>query len=187
MSFPSRSPFFRLGIFLAIAFPTLAGGYFAASLLEAEPAPRTYACKKPVVEPAAVPVSDVNADSREIFKIVDRMPIFPGVDCGDIRKYKERKQCSDKAMLGYIYSHVKYPDNAREEGVEGMAVVSFVVEKNGVISNINVVRDPGAGLGEAAAKVVRRMRADNIRWEAGLHKGKPVRVQFNLPVKFKLE
>ena len=68
-----------------------------------------------------------------------------------------------------------------------MAVVSFVVEKNGVITNIKVVRDPGMGTGEAAAKVIRYMKADNIRFEPALQRGKPVRVQFNLPVKFKLE
>lgn len=90
-------------------------------------------------------------------------------------------------MFDYIYSHVRYPKKARDANQEGMAVVSFVVEPNGVLTNINVVRDPGMGLGEAAARVVRYIKVDNLRWEPGLLKGKPVRVHYNLPVKFKLE
>lgn len=115
------------------------------------------------------------------------MPLFPGRNCGELTNYKKRKKCSDRAMLEYIYKNVRYPKRARDRNVSGMAVVSFVVEPHGVITNIEVVRDPGSGLGEAAAKTVRKMRKDNLRWEPGLHKGKPVAVQFMLPVKFKLE
>lgn len=129
-------------------------------------------------------MSDKN---RDVYKVVDQMPLFPGRDCGEIKKYSKRKTCADKAMLEYIYSRVKYPANAREGGVMGMAVVRFVVEKTGVVTGITIVRDPGGGLGEAAAKVVRQMKADNLRWEPGLLKGKPVRVQYHLPVKFEVE
>ena len=126
-------------------------------------------------------------DSRKVYKIVDQMPLFPGNNCGDITDYKMRKQCADVAMLNYVYDNIRYSKKAKEKGVEGMAVVSFIVEPHGAISNIAVVRNPGAGLGKAAAKVIKKMREEGMRWEPGLRKGKPVRVQFNLPVKFKLE
>jgi TonB family protein len=134
-----------------------------------------------------IDLAPVSPDGRKVHKVVDQMPIFPGQNCGDLTDYKKRKKCSDRAMLEYIYKNVRYPKRARDRNVSGMAVVSFVVEPHGVISDIKIVRDPGSGLGEAAAKTVRKMRKDNLRWEPGLHKGKPVAVQFNLPVKFKLE
>ena len=123
---------------------------------------------------------------REIFKVVEQMPLFPGPDCGEIDPYTERKECSDRAMLAYVYDRIEYPKPALESSKEGTAVVSFVVEPHGVMSAVELVRDPGHGLGEAALAVVRQMKADNTRWEPGLQKGQPVRVQFNLPIRFTL-
>lgn len=195
MPFPTRSPYLRLGLILAVLLPALTGGFYVSTLFSGHAGPG-----KPVVN-ATISVDNnsntlpkeeapetlpVEANGREIFKIVEQMPLFPGTDCGEIRKYHKRKACADRAMLDYIYGHVIYPKKAKDAGIEGMAVVSFVVEPNGVITNINIARDPGHGLGEAAAKAVRYMKTDNLRWEAGLQKGKPVRVQFNLPVRFKL-
>lgn len=189
MSFPSKSPFFRLGIVLAFLLPALAGGVFAFNVL-ISPEPQANCLHSVDKAATATPetlLPETYDKDRDVYKVVDQMPLFPGYDCGEVKRYRKRKVCADKAMLEYIYSHVRYPEKAREEGITGMAVVCFIVEKTGVVSNIEVVRDPGGGLGEAAAKVVRQMKADNLRWEVGLHKGKPVRVQFNLPVKFELE
>lgn len=192
MSF-SRNPFFRLSLVLGVLLPAAFGGYFLANAGSNQQLGCTFA-EVPVVstyqtggqQPAQVATS-YSTESREIFKVVEQMPIFPGVNCGEIRKFHERKACGDQAMLNYIYTHIRYPKKARDRGVQGIAVVSFVIEQNGVITNIKVVRDPGFGTGEASAKVVRYMKADNIRFEPGLQKGKPVRTQFLLPVKFKLK
>lgn len=124
---------------------------------------------------------------RDVYKVVKQMPLFPGKDCGDIFDYHKRAACSTRAMLKYIYANIKYPKKARERGTQGMAVVTFIVEPHGAITNIKIVRDPGDGLGKAVAKVVKKMRKDVLRWEPGLHRGKPVPVQMALPVKFKLE
>lgn len=86
-------------------------------------------------------------------------------------------------MLQFIYSNIKYPSIARENGVEGMVVVKFVVEKDGSITLPEVIRDIGAGCGQEALRVVSMMP----KWEPGKQRGRAVRVQFNLPVKFKLE
>ncbi|MGB3548634.1 MAG: energy transducer TonB [Saprospiraceae bacterium] len=90
-------------------------------------------------------------------------------------------------MLEYIYKNIKYPAIARENGVEGTAVVTFVVEKDGTVSDARVVRDPGAQTGDEALRVVKLMNTEKIKWTPGKQRGRPVRVQFNLPVKFKLE
>lgn len=189
----TKNPFFRLSLILSVLLPAVFGGYFLANSGSSQQLGCTFT-EVPVVtayqmgeqQPAQVS-ANYSIESREVFKVVEQMPIFPGVNCGEIRNYPKRKACSDQAMLDYIYGHIRYPKRAREKGAQGMAVVSFVIEKNGVLTNIKVVRDPGYGLGEAVAKVVRYMKADNIRFEPGLQKGKPVRTQFLLPVKFKLE
>jgi protein TonB len=118
---------------------------------------------------------------EDIFKVVEDMPRFPG--CEDISGKTEREQCAQQKMLEFIYKNIKYPTIARENGVEGTAVIRFVVEPDGSITNAEVVRDIGAGCGAEALRVVQTMP----KWVPGKQRGKAVRVQFNLPVKFKLE
>jgi protein TonB len=122
---------------------------------------------------------------EEIFKVVEDMPRFPG--CEDLPTKEERKQCADKKMLEFIYKNIKYPAIARENGVEGTAVVQFVVETDGSITDANVVRDPGAQTGAEALRVVNLMKEQGIQWIPGKQRGRAVRVQFNLPVRFRLE
>lgn len=121
---------------------------------------------------------------EEIFKVVEDMPRFPG--CEDLPSKEERKQCADKKMLEFIYKNIKYPAIARENGVEGVAVIQFVVEKDGSITDAKVVRDPGAQTGSEALRVVELM-GNQHQWIPGKQRGRNVRVQFNLPVKFRLE
>ena len=90
-------------------------------------------------------------------------------------------------MLEFLYSNIKYPAIARENGIEGQVVVSFVVEKDGTITDPKVVRDPGAGLGKEATRVVDMMGKLPEKWTPGQQRGNPVRVQFILPVKFELK
>lgn len=121
---------------------------------------------------------------EEVYTVVEQMPIFPG--CEELEEYKERKACGDRKMLNYVYNNVKYPKEAAEKGKEGIAVVSFKVSAEGKVYSERLVRDPGAGMGEAALRTVKRMIVDDIRWEPGRQSGKPVTVKYNLPVKFKL-
>ena len=136
-------------------------------------------------EPTAPPPPPPPPAEEEIFKVVEQMPLFPG--CEDLGSYAEKKACADKKMLEFIYGNIKYPAIARENGVEGMAVVSFVVEKDGTVKDARVVRNPGAKTGEEALRVVELMNTKGYKWNPGMQGGRPVRVQFNLPVKFKLE
>ena len=90
-------------------------------------------------------------------------------------------------LLEFIYKNIKYPAIARENGVEGTAVVQFVVETDGSITDAKVVRDPGAQTGSEALRVVNLMKNKGIQWIPGKQRGRAVRVQFNLPVRFRLE
>ena len=123
---------------------------------------------------------------EEIFKVVEENPRFPG--CEDLAGSKEEKEkCSKEKLLEFIYKNIKYPAIARENGIQGMCVVRFVVEKNGSITDIELVRDIGGGCGEEAVRVVGLMNEMGERWSPGRQRGQPVRVQYNLPVRFKLE
>jgi protein TonB len=99
----------------------------------------------------------------------------------------KRKSVRIRKMLEFIYKNIKYPAIARENGVEGTVVVQFVVEKDGSIANAKVVRDIGAQCGQEAMRVVQMMNQKGLKWTPGKQRGRPVKVQFNLPVKFRLE
>ena len=136
--------------------------------------------------PPPPPPPPPEPEVEEIFKVVEQMPRFPGCEdeAGD---NAAKQQCAQKKMLEYIYKNVKYPAIARENGIQGRVVVQFVVEKDGSIADANVVRDIGAGCGEEALRVVNSMNNMPQKWTPGKQRGKPVRVQFTLPVSFKLQ
>ena len=115
-----------------------------------------------------------------IFKVVEEQPRFPG--CEHMADKQERQKCAQELMLMHIYKNIKYPADARKKGVEGMVVVTYIIEKDGTVSNAKVIRDIGAGCGNEAVRVVNSMP----KWIPGKQRGKPVRVQYNLPVKFSL-
>lgn len=105
---------------------------------------------------------------KEAYTIVEVMPQFPG---------------GEKARLKYMIGSVKYPEEAKNKGIEGVVYVSFIVEKDGMISNVKILRGIGGGCNEEALRVVKGMP----KWLPGKAKGKPVRVIFNMPLKYALD
>lgn len=110
-----------------------------------------------------------------------QMPLFPGCPTGGA--FEERKRCADRKMLEFVYGNIQYPRTARERGIQGMAVIRFVVEKDGRVTEPFVIR----GLDRSITAEIGRIVGLMPRWEPGLAYGEPVRVEFKLPVKFKLE
>ena len=121
---------------------------------------------------------------EEIFSIVEDMPSFPG--CEDLPTNQERKQCTEKKLLKYMYSNMSYPAIARENGIEGLVVVQFVVDRDGAIVNAKVVKDIGAGCGEEVLYVVNTMNSFPQKWTPSTQRDRPVPSRFNLPFRFKL-
>lgn len=113
----------------------------------------------------------------------DEMPYFKECQNEDAMI---QKQCFQQKLLTIAYSNVKYPKAAAKKGVEGMAVISFVINKDAKVVDIKIVKDPGEGLGEAALEAVKMLAADDVEWVAGKQGGKAVSVEMKLPVKFKL-
>ena len=118
-------------------------------------------------------------DAPEVFKVVDVMPRFPG--CED-QPESERKKCADKKMLAHVYNNIKYPKAAANQGIEGTAVVRFIVDKSGKIIKPEVVKSVSPDCDAEVLRVIAAMPD----WIPGIQRGKAVSVYFNLPVKFKL-
>lgn len=121
-----------------------------------------------------------------VYKAAEEMPRFPGCEKLDTT-IQVKAQCAQQSLLKFIYQNIQYPYFAREKGIEGTVVVSFVVEKDGSITNPKIVKDIGEGCGIEALRVVSLMSEYNIRWAPGKNKKQAVRVAFTLPVRFKLE
>ncbi|MEO0787018.1 MAG: energy transducer TonB [Bacteroidota bacterium] len=151
-------------------------------LNEPPPAPAPPA---PPSEPAYLPPPPMPEEPDDPFIIVERMPLFPG--CEQNIPYDEQKACAEAKLLTFVNGQIRYPSLALDIGQSGTAVIRFVIEKDGRVTEIELLRDPGAGLGEEAERVVTLMQTQDIRWIPGNQGGRPVRVQFNLPVRFRLQ
>lgn len=109
-------------------------------------------------------------DNDEVFVAVEQDPVFPGGIDG---------------LMAFLRQNIKYPQNARENGVQGRVFVTFVIEKDGRVSNARVLRDPDPS-GELGAEALRVVN-DMPKWKPGKVQGRKVRVQFTLPVQFSLK
>lgn len=136
---------------------------------------------QPAPPPAPAPPPPPKEETEIIWKIVEEMPRFG--DCRELDSRAERRKCSDKKLMEYIYSEVKYPAIARENGLQGNVIVSFVVDKNGKVSSPKIQRDIGGGCGEEVLRIIKKMP----NWSPGEQRGRKVKVQYNLPVKFSLQ
>lgn len=114
------------------------------------------------------PVEDQDVQQQQIFVVVEDMPHFPG---------------GEPALMKYLSTHIQYPELAKESGIQGRVFINFVVEPDGSIDHVKVLRGIGGGCDQEAIRVVKSMP----KWVPGKQRGKPVRVSFNLPVKFTLE
>lgn len=103
-----------------------------------------------------------------IFTIVEENPSFP---------------TGQSALFKYLADNIKYPAAAKANTIEGSVYVGFVVETGGCLTNVQIKRGIGYGCDEEAIRVIQSMP----KWISGKQQGKPVRVAYTLPIKFKLE
>ena len=106
--------------------------------------------------------------ATKVFEVVEEMPSFPG---------------GSAALMSYLSSNTKYPVVAQENGVQGRVIVSFVVERDGSISDVKVARSVDPSLDREAQRVVKSMP----KWKPGKQNGSAVRVKYTVPVVFRLQ
>lgn len=122
---------------------------------------------------------------ENVYKMPEVMPIFG--DCEKINDVDERYECSQNNLLKFIYTNLVYPEDARKNGIEGMAVVQFVIDDTGYVGSQKIVRSLDASTDKAVLSVLEKMNKSDTKWIAGRNGGENVRTMFTLPVKFKLE
>ena len=120
-----------------------------------------YVCEAPEIEEEEIV-------EEEVFLSVEENPEYPG---------------GPAKLLEYVQKNLKYPMMARESDIQGRVFVGFVVEKDGSISNVKVLRGIGGGCDEEAVRVVQSLP----KFKPGKQRGNPVRVQYTLPIVFKLQ
>lgn len=119
-------------------------------------------------EVIAEPEPPKHEEENKVFDIVEQQPLFPG---------------GPAALMKYLSEHTKYPVVAQENGVQGRVTVQFVVEKDGSISDVHVLRGVDPSLDKEAVRVVKSMP----RWTPGKQNGSAVRVKYQVPVTFRLQ
>lgn len=119
--------------------------------------------------------------NTDVYKIVEEMPRFPG--CEDLGTKPQKEDCATRKMLEFIYGNLQTPELAREGDCSGAVFVAFIVEKDGTLTHIEILRDPGCGWGAEVVRLVGSMP----KFIPGKQRGEAVRVKYQLPVKVTLE
>ena len=117
----------------------------------------------PMDMPPPPPPDDDEDEEPEVFQVVEDMPEPVG-------------------GMQAIYENLTYPDAARRSGIEGRVIIQFIVDENGDVQNPQVIRGIGGGCDEAAIEAIQ-----SVEWSVGRQRGRPVRVQFQLPIMFRLQ
>jgi len=112
--------------------------------------------------------ADMKPDKNGVYQIVEEMPEFPG---------------GERALLDYIGKNIRYPEAAKEKEIQGRVFIGMVVEKDGSVGEVKVLRGIGGGCDEEAVRVISSMP----KWKPGMQDGKPVRVSYQIPIFFKLD
>ncbi|PRY85008.1 energy transducer TonB [Mongoliibacter ruber] len=120
-----------------------------------------------VIKEVVIADAPVVEKADEIFDVVENSPEFPG---------------GMEAWNDYLRKNLKYPTQARRMGIEGTVYVVFVVNTDGSIQDVDILRGIGGGCDEEALRVV----SNAPKWTPGKQRGRPVRVRMRLPIRFKL-
>ncbi|OJV42918.1 MAG: energy transducer TonB [Bacteroidales bacterium 36-12] len=124
--------------------------------------------KKVVIQAPVQAATVVEEETEVVFMVVETMPSFPG---------------GDAALFKYLSDNIKYPVIAQESGIQGRVICQFVVNRDGSIVDIEVVRSVDRSLDAEAVRVIQSMP----KWSPGKQRGKSVRVKYTLPVNFRLQ
>lgn len=129
--------------------------------------------QEPVVEPPIVPVEAVEPIQPEpkVFAVVEQMPEYKG---------------GQQALMSFLTQNLRYPEDAREAEVQGKVYIRFVITPEGHLTNVEVLRGVN-GMPSLAKEAVRVVKLTDGNWTPGKQNGKPVPVQFTLPVNFVLQ
>lgn len=155
-------PDYRISFFIPLAFR-----FADYKKEESVPTDVTKAEKQEQVQVEAED-EDTLENGEQVFRVVEVMPKFPG---------------GDAELLKFIAKNVKYPQESQNKGEQGRVICSFVVTKDGTLTNYKVIRGISPALDQEAVRVLQMMP----RWTPGTQRGEPVAVKYTVPITFKLQ
>ena len=132
-----------------------------------------------IVEIVDVEVEEEEEEEDVPFAVIEDVPIFPG--CEGVKK-SERRDCFQKQINIHIHKNFRYPEIAQEMGIQGRVYVSFIISKDGSITNISM-RGPDKNLEKEAHRIISKLPL----MTPGKQRGRPVRVPFSIPIIFRLQ
>lgn len=133
--------------------------------------------------------AQVPADTT-VYEVADMMPspIIPACSADRHLGWNADsvRRCSEGKLYSILSANIRYPETARTQNLQGAVVVSFVVETNGRITGLKLLRDVGGGCGEEAMRVLKAVDEAGLRWNPAQIRGQPVRMRQSLPLRFRL-
>ncbi|MGB1216778.1 MAG: energy transducer TonB, partial [Saprospiraceae bacterium] len=123
--------------------------------------------------------NDLDSIPETVFVNADVLPVFQG--CENVKKSK-KSDCSDSNLMQFIMDNIQYPKEAESNGVDGVVVFRFTVNKTGNVETPEILRGIGHGCDEETIRVINLMP----KWEAATRNGEPVAVSMTIPFRFKL-
>lgn len=127
-------------------------------------------------------------DLKEIYEDADYLkvpPSFPGCDEGD---REDKSTCSYKSLMQFIFDHTKYPQLAKEKGIEGKAWIRFTIDTDGLVKNPTIHKAQNEILGQAALEAIQAMQTEHITWTPATNRdGELTSVKYTIPISFRLK
>jgi protein TonB len=135
------------------------------------------------IAPKVDSVQDAEGKSALLISSVEELPIYPGCEAAVAASREEGFNCFNRMIMALVGRNAVYPKKARQKGIQGNVYVRFIIEKDGYVSNVEVVRSVDPELDAEAARVIKMLP----RMEPAKVNGKPVRIKYTIPISFRLK
>ena len=135
------------------------------------------------IAPKVDSVQDAEGKSALLISSVEELPIYPGCEAAVASSRDEGFACFNRMILALVGRNAVYPKKARQKGIQGNVYVRFIIEKDGYVSNVEVVRSVDPELDAEAVRVIKMLP----RMEPAKVNGKPVRITYTIPISFRLK
>ncbi len=137
------------------------------------------------------PTTEAQVSDTTLYEAVERlpMPLVPGCLPEQHPDWSEDslRRCAEQGLMVLLRRNMRYPEEARQAGIEGTVVLSFIVETDGRISAVQAIKDIGGGCGAEAVRVLQALDEAGLRWRPAQLGGRAVRMRQAVPLRFRLE
>lgn len=130
-----------------------------------------------------LPAFSQSQDEVSIFVVVEQMPVYPG--CEKYDNMKEQNNCTLEKTMQFVAENTKFPKEALDNNVGGTVYIRYVVDEDGEVGNVNVIRGVAGEYGKLLDEEAKRVVSELPKMIAGKQRGEKVKVQYTIPIRFK--